>query len=69
MRKGVSVMKLKVGQRVRFHPIIGGKHDGGTYVVKGLGLHYGKPVVFLEGKADGVDPRSLTPYIPVGPRK
>jgi len=36
---------------VRFHPIIGGKHDGNLYRVREVGDLSGHPVAWLDGKA------------------
>lgn len=52
--------QLTVGQRVRFHPIIGGRHDGNLYLVRALGELHGCAVAWLEGKAGCVDVRALS---------
>ena len=39
-----------VGQIVRFHPIIGGRHDNRKYQVRELGELCGRKVAWLHGK-------------------
>jgi len=59
--------QIAVGDRVRYHPIIGLKHDGGTWVVRAVGDYYGQPCYWLEGKPDAVDLRAVSPYVPARP--
>ena len=44
---------LQVGIGVRYHPIIGGKHDGNLYTVRHVGSIPSSttPVAWLEGKS------------------
>ncbi|SFI30822.1 hypothetical protein [Nitrosomonas sp. Nm34] len=53
-------MNISLGMKVRFHPIIGGRHDGNLYEVRCIGKLYGRDYAWLEGKLDPVDIRSLT---------
>lgn len=47
-----DLKEIKTGQRVRFHPIIGGKHDGKIYTVRQLGrLGDGRYVAWLNEKS------------------
>ena len=52
--------EVKIGAAVRYHPIIGGKHDGHTYRVRAVGNMHGRPVAWLEGKAGCVDVRAIS---------
>jgi len=53
--------QIKAGDRVRYHPVIGGPDDGRDYVVAGRGqLGNGYPVAYLEGKSGCVSMRALT---------
>lgn len=55
-REGVNI-----GMMVRFHPIIGGKHDQNLYRVQAIGEAHGRDVVWLEGKGDlDVDIRAIS---------
>jgi hypothetical protein len=54
------LMNISSGMKVRFHPIIGGKHDGNLYEVRCIGKLYGRDYAWLEGKADPVDMRALS---------
>lgn len=52
------------GMQVRFHPIIGGNHDGQIYTIKGFSiLGHGERVAFLDGKCGCVSLEDLS--IPV----
>ncbi|WP_090693405.1 hypothetical protein [Nitrosomonas sp. Nm34] len=53
-------MNINSGMKVRFHPIIGGRHDGNLYEVRCIGKLYGRDYAWLEGKADPVDMRALS---------
>jgi hypothetical protein len=51
------------GTKVRYHPIIGGEHDGGVYTVRALqwrGAKRGRGVAWLEGEADCVAVKALS---------
>lgn len=60
-------MSFAKGQKVRFHPIIGGKHDGNVYTVRS-GPHdlHGLASYRIDGKSGLVDERALSAYVPVG---
>jgi hypothetical protein len=48
---------------VRFHPIIGGRHGGGSYIIRAIGTdEHGRAAVWLDGKADPADPRAVSEY-------
>ncbi|TYP78310.1 hypothetical protein BCL69_107716 [Nitrosomonas communis] len=51
-------MNITSGMKVRFHPIIGGKHDGNLYEVRCTGKLYGRDFAWLGSKTDPVDIRS-----------
>jgi hypothetical protein len=53
MKNGEAIHK---GIEVRFHPIIGSRHDCNLYVVTDID----ERGVWLEGKADPADPRSIS---------
>lgn len=55
---------VKPGMKVRYHPIIGGKHDGNLYTVRDTCLLLGEGVAFLDGKAGCVDVRALSVPMP-----
>jgi hypothetical protein len=56
-------MSIKTGDTVRYHPIIGGKHDGNVYAVTDTGtLPNGQPVAWLEGKAGCVAMEAVSRY-------
>lgn len=58
-------MKIEPGMKVRFHPIVGGRHDGNVYTVSSVGqLGHGEEVAWLEGKRGCVALRALSPYQP-----
>lgn len=52
--------QLSLGMKVRFHPIIGGKHDGNLYTVVHIGEVEGQRVAWIEGKRGCVDVRALS---------
>ena len=55
-REGVNI-----GMMVRFHPIIGGKHDQNLYRVQAIGEAHGRDAVWLDGKGDmDVDMRGIS---------
>jgi len=46
---------------VRYHPVIGGPHDGETYIIRGIGCLPGdREVAWLVGKAGCVDLEALS---------
>jgi len=53
----------KKGDKVRFHPIIGGKHDGNVYECRSdiFALGSGEAVIQLKGKSGCVAVRALSP--------
>ena len=53
------------GMKVRYHPIIGGRHDGNLYDVRAVGqLPNGMDVAWLRGKSGCVSVRALSPNLP-----
>lgn len=57
--------EVKVGMRVRFHPIIGLKHDGQIYTVRSTGcLGHGQNVAWLNGKSGCVSLLAISPAEP-----
>ena len=56
----MNPVDVRVGEAVRYHPIIGGKHDGRTYRVRAVGDMHGRPVVWLDGKSGWVDVRAIS---------
>lgn len=47
--------------QVRYHPAIGGPHDGRTYIIRGIGrLPGNREVAWLEGKAGCVALEALS---------
>jgi hypothetical protein len=58
-----------VGQQVRFHPIIGGKHDGRVWIIEGHCLTGGKVRYWLGGKFGYVSEEALSSYVPARPGK
>lgn len=60
-------MKAKdvtIGMRVRFHPIIGGKHDQNVYTVVAVGKVCDQQVAWVTGKAGCVAVAALSQYEP-----
>jgi hypothetical protein len=56
-------MSIKAGTPVRFHPIIGGRHDGAVYqVARLLTLANGHQMAKLAGVPRYVDLAALSPY-------
>ena len=55
---------LAIGTAVRFHPIIGGNHDGLTYVVRAMGTLGRRTVVWLDGKPGCVAIEALSKPLP-----
>ncbi len=53
-------MTIEEGMTVRYHPIIGGKHDGNLYKVRAVGELHGRAVAWLTGKSGCVDERALS---------
>jgi hypothetical protein len=52
---------FNVGDPVRFHPVIGGNHDGRTYHIKGFtDLGHGERCAFLDGVSGCVSLRALS---------
>lgn len=51
---------VRVGEAVRYHPIIGGKHDGSTYRVLAVCAMHGRLVAWLDGKMGWVDVRAIS---------
>jgi hypothetical protein len=52
---------MNVGDTVRFHPVIGGNHDGNSYKITGFtNLGHGQRCAFLEGKSGCVSLRALS---------
>ena len=59
------MMQVAIGMKVRYHPIIGGKHDGNLYEVRAFDtLPSGQQVAWLKGKAGCVSVRALSQNIP-----
>lgn len=63
----MRIADLSTGQKVRFHPIIGGKHDGNIYTVHSIGDLHGRHVAWLEGKAGCVAVDALSEYVEARP--
>lgn len=59
--------QIAVGDRVRYHPIIGQEHDGATWIVRAVDDLNGRPVCWLKGKAGCVDLRAVSPCVEVPP--
>jgi hypothetical protein len=59
----VNPETVKVGMKVRFHPIIGGKHDGNVYTVERLGSLHGEPVAWLKEMLCCAAVSSLSQYV------
>ncbi len=54
---------VQPGQRVRYHPIMGGPHDGQVYTVTHKNLLNGaRPVAWLEGKSGCVSVHALSRF-------
>jgi len=56
---------LARGDKVRFHPIIGGKHDGNVYTVRAVWDHHPgrvEPLVWLKEKSGAVTYTALSRY-------
>lgn len=52
---------FRTGDKVRYHAVIGGKHDGATYTVRGVGaLPSGEAVAWLSRKRGCVAMRALS---------
>lgn len=51
---------VKIGMNVRYHPIIGGRHDQNLYRVRDVGELDGRSVAWLNGKSGCVDVRALS---------
>lgn len=47
----MNLRMLQRGRKVRYHPTIGGEHDGNFYTIRDVGNLNGRLVVWLEGKA------------------
>jgi hypothetical protein len=60
----MSTPDLAVGMMVRFHPIIGGKHDGRLYRVSHMDHHRGHDLVWLAGMVATGDPRAISLPVP-----
>lgn len=56
----MNAWDVQKGMMVRFHPIIGGKHDQCLYRVRDVGELRGMTVAWLEGKPGCVDVRALS---------
>lgn len=52
--------KVEIGEMVRYHPIIGGEHDGNEYKVTAIGELSGRRVAWLEGKRGCVALKALS---------
>jgi aromatic ring-cleaving dioxygenase len=48
------------GSVVKYHPIIGGAHDGKLYAVREVGELHGRAVAWLAGKSGCVSIAALT---------
>ena len=53
----------KIGDMVRYHPIIGGAHDGNIYECRSdmFALGSGEAVIQLKGKSGCVSVRAISP--------
>lgn len=51
---------VKVGMLVRYHPIVGGRHDQNLYRVRDIGAIAGIPVAWLDGKSGCVSVDALS---------
>lgn len=60
----MTVEDLQVGMAVRFHPIVGGKHDGRVYTVLSVGERFGRPIAHLKGKPGCALVAALSPVQP-----
>jgi len=47
----MKLSQLKIDMKVRYHPIIGLKHDGKVWTIRGTGEICGRDVVWLDGKS------------------
>ena len=56
----MRLQDVKEGMKVRYHPIIGGKHDQNLYRVRAVGELHGRGVAWLHGKSGCVDVRALS---------
>lgn len=56
----MRLQDVKVGTMVRFHPIIGGKHDQDLYHVLATDRLHGRAAAWFDGKSDCVDVRALS---------
>jgi len=56
----MKLQDVKEGMTVRYHPIIGGKHDQNLYRVREVGELHGRGVAWLDGKSGCVDVRALS---------
>lgn len=59
----MSDFKFDVGQRVNYHPIIGGKSDGKIYEIRNRGWNYSEAVYWLNDKAGFVAEESLSEIV------
>lgn len=46
----MKIDDVQIDMKVRYHPIIGGKHDGNIWTVRGIGKICGRGVVWLCNK-------------------
>lgn len=58
----MNINDVKKGMKVRFHPIIGGKHDGNLYTITNIGIISGDDVIWLDGKAGCVAIQAISKY-------
>lgn len=56
----MKIQDIQIDMKVRFHPIIGGKHDGNIYTVRGTGQLFGRGVAWLDGKSGCVAVEALS---------
>ena len=64
----MTLSKIKTGMLVRYHPVIGGPHDGNAYRVRTCGRICGQDVVKIEGKVGCVSVKAISPLEP-GPER
>lgn len=57
-----KMFQPKLGDKVRYHPVIGGKHDGKVYECRSdmYALGCGEAVIMLKGKSGCVSVRAVS---------
>ena len=60
----MKLTEIKIGMRVRYHPQIGGPHDGKLYVVRNCGHIRGEDLVFFEERSGCVSADAISRFEP-----